>query len=72
MILVSKAERDAIISKLPQTEFAYSKHKVFMVESLGAIYELQKLRQVKQAETGKTAARKRRQRRQRKAASVDA
>lgn len=58
MILVSKAERDAIRAKLPKTGFAYSKRKIYMEESMGAIYELQGLRQ----ERHSCAAKKRKKR----------
>ena len=44
MILVTKAERDAIKAKLPKTGFACTKRKVYMEESLQSVFELQKLR----------------------------
>lgn len=47
MLLVTKAERDAIKAKLPKTGFACTKRKVYMEESLQSVFELQKLRQVR-------------------------
>ena len=45
MILVSKAEHDAIQARLHKVKFASTKHKIYMEERADAVTALKKVRQ---------------------------